>query len=156
MKPSERQLWRVLNASAITYLNLQFLVGADAEALGVVALDGIPINENGLSTNRAIWQSHLGIPPGGRMEFIVKAPPEGVIGRLITRSANTGTGGENDPERPLATIVASRHGSGTSFETYIFSRAASTSRIRVARQRKAGSHTKIIFLRDAAGSQRSE
>ena len=107
MKPSERQLWRVLNASAITYLNLQFLVGADAEALGVVALDGIPINENGLSTNRVIWQSHLGIPPGGRMEFIVKSPPEGVRGTLITRSVNTGAGGENDPERPLATIISS-------------------------------------------------
>lgn len=108
MKPSERQLWRVLNASAITYLNLQFLVGSDAEALDVVALDGIPINENGLSSNRVIWQSHLGIPPGGRMEFIVKAPPEGGTARLVTRSVNTGTGGENDPERPLATIISSR------------------------------------------------
>lgn len=107
MKPSERQLWRVLNASAITYLNLQVLVDSSPQTLGAVALDGVPTNENGVAGNRVIWQSHLGIPPGGRMEFIVKGPPEGVKGMLVTRSVNTGAGGENDPARPLATIVAS-------------------------------------------------
>lgn len=44
MKPSERQLWRVLNASAITYLNLQVAYNGVAQALGVVAPDGVPIN----------------------------------------------------------------------------------------------------------------
>ncbi|HXA79379.1 MAG TPA: multicopper oxidase domain-containing protein [Candidatus Acidoferrales bacterium] len=107
MRPSERQLWRVLNASAITYLNLQVMFGNAAQALGVVALDGVPINENGTPGNRAIWVSHAGIPPGGRIEFIVKGPPDGVKGSLVTRSVNTGVGGENDPARPLATIVAS-------------------------------------------------
>jgi FtsP/CotA-like multicopper oxidase with cupredoxin domain len=92
MRPSERQLWRVLNASAITYLNLQVLFGNEVQALGVVALDGVPINENGMSGNRAIWVSHAGVPPGGRIEFIVKGPPEGVKGRLVTRSVNTGRG----------------------------------------------------------------
>jgi len=108
MRPSERQLWRVLNASAITYLNLQVVYNNAAQALGVVALDGVPINENGLSGNRVIWRSHLGIPPGGRIEFIVKGPAEGVEGSLITRSVNTGVGGENDPTRPLATIITSQ------------------------------------------------
>jgi FtsP/CotA-like multicopper oxidase with cupredoxin domain len=107
MKPSEKQLWRVLNASAITYLNLQVLYGSSAQDLGVVALDGVPINENGLSGNRAIWVNHVGVPPGGRIEFIVKGPPDGVKGTLVTRGVNTGSGGENDPERPLATILAS-------------------------------------------------
>jgi FtsP/CotA-like multicopper oxidase with cupredoxin domain len=107
MRPSERQLWRVLNASAITYLNLQVLFEDAAQALGVVALDGVPINENGTSGNRAIWVSHVGIPPGGRIEFIVKGPPDGGKGSLVTRRVQTGIGGENDPARPLATIVAS-------------------------------------------------
>ena len=107
MKPSERQLWRVLNASAITYLNLQVSYNGAAQALGVVALDGVPINENRMSGNRVLWQSHLGVPPGGRIEFIVKGPPEGVEASLLTRSVNTGSGGENDPTRPLARIVAS-------------------------------------------------
>ncbi len=107
MRPSERQLWRVLNASAITYLNLQVMFGNAAQALGVVALDGVPINENGTPGDRAIWVSHVGIPPGGRIEFIVAGPPAGAKGSLVTRSVNTGIGGENDPARPLAMIVAS-------------------------------------------------
>jgi FtsP/CotA-like multicopper oxidase with cupredoxin domain len=107
MKPSERQLWRVLNASAITYLNLQVAYNGAAQALGVVALDGVPISENGMSGNHVLWQTHLGVPPGGRIEFIMKGPAEGVKGSLTTRSVNTGSGGENDPERPLAIITAS-------------------------------------------------
>ena len=46
MKPSARQLWRVLNASAITYLDLQVLFNDIAQSLGVVALDGVPVNQN--------------------------------------------------------------------------------------------------------------
>jgi FtsP/CotA-like multicopper oxidase with cupredoxin domain len=107
MKPSERQLWRVLNASAITYLNLQVAYNGVAQALGVVALDGVPINQNGVPGNSVLWQTHLGVPPGGRIEFIVKGPAEGVKGTLVTRGVNTGSGGENDPERPLAIITAS-------------------------------------------------
>jgi FtsP/CotA-like multicopper oxidase with cupredoxin domain len=107
MKPGERQLWRVLNASAITYLNLQVSYNGAAQALGVVALDGAPINENGMSGNRVIWQSHVGVPPGGRIEFTLKGPPVGVKGTLLSLSVNTGTGGENDPIRPLATIASS-------------------------------------------------
>jgi FtsP/CotA-like multicopper oxidase with cupredoxin domain len=107
MRPSERQLWRVLNASAITYLNLQVLIGAAPQALGVVAMDGVPVNQNGMSGNQALWVKHIGVPPGGRMEFIVTGPPNGQKGILVTRSVNTGAMGENDPERTLASIVAS-------------------------------------------------
>jgi len=107
IKPSETQLWRVLNASAITYLNLQVLFDGAPQNLGVVALDGVPTDENGSPANRVLWQSHLGIPPGGRMEFIAKGPPEGVTAMLVTRSVNTGAGGENDPTRPIAKIIAS-------------------------------------------------
>jgi FtsP/CotA-like multicopper oxidase with cupredoxin domain len=106
VKPGERQLWRVLNASAITYLNLQVLFNGVAQAVGVVALDGVPISENGLPGNRMIWQNHLGVSPGGRTEFVLKAPPADTQASLVTRSVNTGSGGENDPTRPIATIVA--------------------------------------------------
>ena len=47
MKPGERQLWRVLNASAITYLNLAVLFRRAPQQLGIVAIDGVPINANG-------------------------------------------------------------------------------------------------------------
>jgi FtsP/CotA-like multicopper oxidase with cupredoxin domain len=106
MKPGERQLWRVLNASAITYVNLQLLFAGQAQAVGVVALDGVPVDANGDAKNHVLWQNHLGIPPGGRIEFVVQGPAEGTQASLVTRSVNTGAVGENDPTRPLATIVA--------------------------------------------------
>src|ERR1700733_60367 len=37
MKPGERQLWRVLNACAVTYLNLAVLFGRTPQQLGLVA-----------------------------------------------------------------------------------------------------------------------
>src|SRR6202451_770175 len=107
MKPGERQLWRVLNASAITYLNLEVLFNRARQSLGLVALDGVPLNQNGTSGDFVSWQTHLGVPPGSRVEFIVKGPPLGVTGLLVTRSVDTGPGGENDPNRALATITVS-------------------------------------------------
>jgi FtsP/CotA-like multicopper oxidase with cupredoxin domain len=121
MKPSERQLWRVLNASADTSLDLQVLFGHKPQNLGVVALDGVPVAH-------IIWQSDIPIPAGGRAEFIVNGPPENVPATLVTLGVETapfvdgedalqppGTNStntipdddDNTPPRPLATIVAS-------------------------------------------------
>src|SRR5271163_731962 len=108
MKPSEKQFWRVLNASAITYLDLQVLFNGTPQLLGVVALDGVPIDENGDLAHSALWKTHILMPPAGRAEIIVKGPAEGVQASLVTRTVDTGPAGENDPTRPLATIVASR------------------------------------------------
>lgn len=107
MKPDERQLWRVLNASAVTYLNLAVLFGRTPQPLGLVALDGVPLNQNEASVEMPHWLTHLGVPPGGRVEFIVKAPPPGVPARFVTRTVDTGPGGENDPNRVLAAIEVS-------------------------------------------------
>jgi FtsP/CotA-like multicopper oxidase with cupredoxin domain len=108
MKPGQEELWRVLNASGITYLNLEVLFGHKPQPLGLVAMDGVPLNTVGLPPDFVDWQTHLGIPPGARMEFIVKAPPEGVSALLVTRTVDTGPGGENDPNRALATITPSK------------------------------------------------
>lgn len=109
MKPGEKQLWRVLNASAITYLNLAVLFNRAPQQLGLVALDGVPLNESGKLGDFVDWQDHLGVPPGARVEFIVNGPPVGVSALLVTRTVDTGPGGENDPNRALATIVASEN-----------------------------------------------
>ena len=108
MKPGERQLWRVLNASAITYLNLAVLFDRSAQQLGIVAIDGVPLNENGNPANAVEWRDHIGIPPGARVEFIVTGPPAGVPALLVTRTVDTGQGGENDPNRALVSLVADR------------------------------------------------
>lgn len=107
MKPGQRQLWRVLNASAITYLNLEVLFNRKPQPLGLVALDGVPLNQHGLPGDLVDWQTHLGVPPGARVEFIVTGPPSGGQALLVTRTVDTGPGGENDPNRALATIKTS-------------------------------------------------
>jgi FtsP/CotA-like multicopper oxidase with cupredoxin domain len=106
MRPGERQLWRVLNASGVTYLNLALLLERSPQQLGIVALDGVSINRAGAGAPAVAWSDHIGIPPGGRAEFIISAPPAGVAALLVTRTIDTGQGGENDPNRALATVMA--------------------------------------------------
>jgi FtsP/CotA-like multicopper oxidase with cupredoxin domain len=106
MKPAERQLWRVVNASAITYLNLAVLFERIPQQLGIVAIDGVPINRSGASGPEIQWSDHIGIAPGGRAEFVVHGPASGVPGLFVTRTVDTGQGGENDPNRTLARIDA--------------------------------------------------
>jgi FtsP/CotA-like multicopper oxidase with cupredoxin domain len=106
MKPGERQLWRVLNASAITYLNLAILFRRSPQPLGVVAIDGVPIHFNGSPSPSVEWVNHVGVPPGARVEFVVDGPPLGVPALLVTRAVDTGPAGENDPNRALVSIIA--------------------------------------------------
>ncbi|HEY6452966.1 MAG TPA: multicopper oxidase domain-containing protein [Steroidobacteraceae bacterium] len=103
MRPLERQLWRVLNASAITYLNLAVLYQRVPQRLGVVAIDGVPLQPRGAAAP-VQWVDHFGLPPGARVEFMLDGPPPGVPGLLVTRTVDTGLGGENDPNRALLAI----------------------------------------------------
>ena len=107
MRPEEKQLWRVLNASAITYLNLAVLFNRSPQPLGLVAMDGVPMNQNDSLKESVDPQTHIALPPGARVEFIVTGPSEGENALLVTRTVDTGPGGENDPNRMLAKIVAS-------------------------------------------------
>ncbi|HTB29170.1 MAG TPA: multicopper oxidase domain-containing protein [Steroidobacteraceae bacterium] len=106
MRPGEPQLWRVVNASAITYLNLAVIFQRTPQKLGIVALDGVPLSSNGNPSNAVEWRDHIGLAPGARAEFIVEGPPQGVRALLVTRTVDTGRGGENDPNRALASIIA--------------------------------------------------
>jgi FtsP/CotA-like multicopper oxidase with cupredoxin domain len=106
MKPGERQLWRVLNASSITYLNLAVLFGHTPQQLGLVAIDGIPMNAPQGRSPALTLVNHIGLPPGARVEFVMTGPPAGMAGLLVTRTVDTGQGGENDPNRALASLGA--------------------------------------------------
>jgi FtsP/CotA-like multicopper oxidase with cupredoxin domain len=106
MRPGERQLWRVVNASAITYINLAMIFSVHTpQMLGVVALDGVSINANGTGPSATLPENHIAIPPGGRAEFIVTAPPAGTPALFVCRTVNTGPAGENDTNRALARII---------------------------------------------------
>ena len=111
IRPNERQLWRVLNASAITYLNLAVLYNRKPQPLSIVALDGVPLNANGNAANQIETRDHIGVPPGGRVEFILEGPALGESGLFVTRTVDTGQGGENDPNRALALIVPAENAS---------------------------------------------
>jgi FtsP/CotA-like multicopper oxidase with cupredoxin domain len=106
MRPGEQQLWRVLNASSVTYLNLAVLYNRIAQPLGVVAIDGVPMSISGGRAPAITPVNHVGVPPGARVEFIVSAPRLGESGLFVTRTVDTGQGGENDPNRALASIEA--------------------------------------------------
>jgi FtsP/CotA-like multicopper oxidase with cupredoxin domain len=106
IRPGERELWRIVNASAITYLNLAVLFNRAPQQLGIVAIDGVPLRWGGSPAAPIVWVDHIGLPPASRVEFVVAGPPLGVPGLLVTRTVDTGPGGENDPNRALASITA--------------------------------------------------
>ncbi len=106
VRPAQSELWRVVNAAAVTYIDLQILQGGMPQAMGLVSLDGVPITKNGAIPNRVMWQGHMLVPPGSRVEFVYRTPPAGMQASLITGAVDTGPAGENDPIRPLTTIVS--------------------------------------------------
>lgn len=127
IRPLERQFWRVLNASADTYLDLQVLFGGTPQYLNLISLDGVPLGYG--VRPRGVTPSRTGvfIPPGSRAEFIVTGPPVGVAGVLetsfVNRAADDDRGmrapmvnvqpgvpmGQDDldPTRPIASLVPS-------------------------------------------------
>jgi suppressor of ftsI len=109
--PKERQFWRIVNASADRYLDLQL----DGQTFEIVALDGMPLayRDPKHPTSTA---EHLLISPAGRLEAIVTGPPVGTRAALRTLCVDTGPVGDPNPGMVLADLVppsSARSGSGT-------------------------------------------
>jgi len=98
--PGERQFWRLVNASADRYLDLQL----DGQTFEIVAMDGMPIALHDPS-HRTRIVDHVLLPPAGRLEAVVTGPPNGAPRRLISRCVNTGPDGDPNPAMVLADIV---------------------------------------------------
>jgi FtsP/CotA-like multicopper oxidase with cupredoxin domain len=98
--PKERQFWRVVNASADRYLDLQL----DGPMFEIVALDGMPLayHEPEAPTRST---NHLLLAPAGRLEAIVTGPPSGKPAALRTLCVDTGPDGDPNPEMVLADLV---------------------------------------------------
>jgi len=109
MKPLQRQFWRVVNASADTILDLQVQYDGTPQTLGVVAIDGVPTgSQDGRSEGKTLEWKHILLAPAARAEFMVTAPGKNVKNAtLMTLNVDTGPDGDNDPERPLASIKTS-------------------------------------------------
>jgi FtsP/CotA-like multicopper oxidase with cupredoxin domain len=91
-KPGQRELWRVLNASADTFLELHLLTNGKWQSMGLVSLDGVPLGyeKNSIEEkNQVQWMLDIPIPPGGRAEFLYDSPPEGGRTQLLTARVDT-------------------------------------------------------------------
>jgi FtsP/CotA-like multicopper oxidase with cupredoxin domain len=99
ISPGERQFWRIANASADRYVDLEL----EGENFEVVAMDGEPIARHDPEHPIRVANRVL-LPPAGRLEAIVTAPPGGT-GRLITHCVDTGPAGDPNPAMVLADIV---------------------------------------------------
>ncbi len=100
-RPSQKELWRVLNAGADTIFNLQILIAGVPQPVKIVAIDGVP------TVGAAQSETSILLPPGARAEFVVETPKAGEQAQLVTTRWDTGPQGDNDPSRPLANIVSS-------------------------------------------------
>ena len=99
--PGERQFWRIVNASADRYLDLE----VDGQPFEIVALDGVPLayHQPEAPTLRA---DHFLVAPAGRLEAIVSGPPQGSHAAFRTLCVNTGPAGDPNPAMVLADLVS--------------------------------------------------
>src|SRR5882672_2727797 len=98
--PGERQFWRLVNASADRYLDLQL----EGQTLEIVAMDGMPIAMHD-PNHRTRIVDHVLLPPAGRLEAIVTGPTAGTPRRLVSRCVDTGPDGDPNPAMILADII---------------------------------------------------
>lgn len=94
----ERQLWRVVNASADGYYNLSI----DGRSLQLVAIDGVPMEAYPGGKEQTV--NNVVIPPAGRAEFIVTGAPGSAAFR--TTCVDTGPAGDPNPSQVLAMVNA--------------------------------------------------
>ena len=92
MKPGEKQFWRVANATIQDFLQLQIQENGTLQPMELVALDGYPLTQTRKETT-------ILIPPAGRAEFIVQAPPAGGSAVFFTNAYNTGPTGKRGSPR---------------------------------------------------------
>lgn len=100
MKPSEKQFWRVANSTTQAFLSLSVLFGGTAQPLEIISLDGVPVTGNPMATS-------IDIPPAGRAEFIVTAPPAGQPATFVNNGFNTGPVGNANTQQVVANIDTS-------------------------------------------------
>jgi suppressor of ftsI len=97
----ERQFWRLVNASADRYLDLQL----EGQTFEIVAMDGMPIALHD-PNHRTRVVDHVLLPPAGRLEAIVTGPAAGTPRHLVSRCVDTGPDGDPNPAMVLADIVS--------------------------------------------------
>lgn len=98
IRPGERELWRILNASGHRHFDLALTAGT----MQLVAVDGIPL---GYAAGHAPSErvTHVVIPPAGRAEVVVTGTAR--IQYLYSRCFDAGSAGDVDPQIILAQLL---------------------------------------------------
>jgi suppressor of ftsI len=100
MAPGGREFWRMVNASADRYMDLAI----DGGKFEVVALDGVPLALHD-QQHKIFSADHFLVPPAGRVEAIVSAPPNGMRTTLRSRCVDTGPAGDPNNGMVLADVL---------------------------------------------------
>jgi len=103
-----KQLWRILNAATDAFLDLAIVEeNGRPVPIEVVARDGGALTDDtGKPLPVAETLSSQFVPPSGRIEVLVTAPPPGVKAYLVTHAVDTGCAGDRLPERRLAVLTS--------------------------------------------------
>lgn len=145
INPGERQFWRIVNASADRYLDLQL----DGQPIEIVAMDGMPLayHDPKQPTRRA---SHVLVPPAGRLEGIVTGPPSGATPALRSLCVDTGEQGDANPGMVLADIVPGRP-SAPALPTANKSQPAAYKVVDLAAAQRSQPDFVVVFSEDKKG-----
>ncbi len=107
MPAGRGELWRILNAATDAFLDLAIVdENGKPLSLAVVARDGSALtDDDGKPLPEGETLTSQFVPPSGRIEVLVRAPPPGVKAYLVTHAVDTGCAGDRLPERRLAVIT---------------------------------------------------
>src|SRR6266705_4928521 len=141
----ERQFWRLVNASADRYLDLQL----EGQTFEIVAMDGMPIALHDPNQQTRI-ADHVLLPPAGRLEAIVTGPAAGTPRRLISRCVDTGPDGDPNPAMVLADIVP-RSAAKSMSKVSESSRKPDLKTLDLAAEEKAPPRFIVTFTEDKKG-----
>ncbi len=102
------QLWRVVNAATDAVLDLALLDEAGKPVpIRVIARDGAPVtDDSGKPMDPHPTTQAQMVPPAGRVEFLVDAPPLGAKRYFVSHAVDTGCAGDRVPERRLALLTS--------------------------------------------------
>jgi FtsP/CotA-like multicopper oxidase with cupredoxin domain len=121
MAPGKKEFWRVANSTTQGFLVLQFLVNNKPQPLELIAFDGYPLAKTRNQTS-------VTLPPAGRVEFVVEAPPAGSSAIFQTAQYDDGPTGNPNLQTQLAAIELSKEGEAEEAPVYMPATAKPPSR----------------------------
>jgi suppressor of ftsI len=142
--PGERQFWRIANASADRYVDLEL----EGQSFEIVAMDGDPIALHD-PEHRTRVSGRVLLPPAGRLEAIVTGPAAGTS-RLITHCVDTGPAGDPNPAMVLADLVP-RPGAGPAVKASEAPVKPALHTVDLSAEEKAPARFTVTFTEDKNG-----